>query len=41
MKLKLIITVVLLALFSGVKAQKVAVKTNLVSDVIFSPNLGV
>ena len=41
MKLILIITVVLLALFSGVKAQKVAVKTNLVSDVIFSPNLGV
>lgn len=41
MKLKLIITMILLALFSGAKAQKVAVKTNLVSDVILSPSLGV
>lgn len=41
MKLKLIITMVLLALFMSVKAQKVAVKTNLVSDVILSPSLGV
>lgn len=41
MKLKLIITMVLLALFMSAKAQKVAVKTNLVSDVILSPSLGV
>lgn len=31
----------MLTLFSNVRAQKVAVKTNLISDVLLSPNLGV
>lgn len=41
MKLKLNILVVMLALFSDVRAQHVAIKTNIISDVFLSPNLGV
>lgn len=41
MRLKLIIMAVMLALFSSVRAQKAAVKTNLINDIFLSPNLGV
>lgn len=41
MRLKLTIMVVMLTLFSSVKAQKVAIKTNLINDAFLSPNLGV
>ena len=40
MRLELTIMVVMLALFSSAKAQKVAVKTDLINDVCLSPNLG-
>ncbi len=41
MRLKLTIMVVMLALFSNIKAQEIALKTNLFNDVLLSPNLGV
>ena len=41
MRLKLTIMVVVLALFSNIKAQEIALKTNLFNDVLLSPNLGV
>ena len=40
MRLELTIMVVMLALFSSAKAQKVAVKTDLINDVCLSPNFG-
>ena len=41
MRLKLIAIIVMLTMFSGVKAQDVALKTNLLADGFFNPNLGI
>lgn len=40
MRLKLTILAAMLALFSSVRAQNVAVKTNIINDAFLSPNLG-
>lgn len=40
-RLKSTLMLVMLALFSSVKAQNVAVKTNLINDAFLSPNLGI
>lgn len=41
MKFKWIVMLVMLFFLTGIKAQEVVLKTNLVSDAILSPNLGV
>ena len=41
MKFKWIVMMVMLFFLTGIKAQEVVLKTNLVSDAILSPNLGV
>lgn len=41
MKLKLTVIFVMLTLFPSVKAQDVALKTNLLADGFFNPNLGI
>ena len=41
MRLKLTVIAVMLTLFSSVKAQDVALKTNLLADGFFNPNLGI
>lgn len=41
MKLKLTVIVVMLTIFSSVKAQNVALKTNLLADGFLNPNVGI